>query len=1364
MLKTVKMKNIIMRIYFLLFTISILSFLDINLSYAQTDINRDVNLPTIMPVSPEAAALGKFGQIPVNNYRGLANITVPLFKITEGMIELPIELNYHSGAIKVEEMASYVGLSWALNAGGVITRTQKGMPDEDGYFTSYNSVRNFLLGGMNSSQEEQFKINLFKRLFDAEPDMFYFNFAGFSGKFFCADNGELYTSPRSDLKVSFDNSGFKITDGKGMIYHFTAKEVTTSEPFVNLTNNDQHVAVTAWYLTSIQDPLGNTITIKYKPGGTGFRTKSVSTFNLSLSGVEMGCTDYFTDSYNQVSISRPTIEEIIFSNGKLRFNYSSTKRLDAADTAMQQITLLNPQNDTIKYYKLYTGYYTPNYDTGGCEDEYGYRLRLDSVQEFGINGKKANPYKFIYNSESMPCRMSNAQDHWGYYNGKNNLQFVRYQNALNGPWIGADKELDTAKAKTGLMVKMIYPTGGRTEFTYEGNEYSYEVPEGFDYDRPELLSELSGNNNISGGSYIVDFQTTFSVGSSDISSEGYLLAKTSLTTACSDPLLLNIFTMRVVGSNGYFKIISEGDSLHLPVGNYTITGTIETEYAGVPLCEFNLKLYEIPYNPITVYNALYGGIRIASIQNFNNDNLITDLKRFKYTYIDKPGFPGYASSGEFSAKPENMHYKYSFTNCPPASATCCNYIIYNSVSNYPLLFSGGNPIGYKNVTIFSGPDGISDKQEFTYTSFSDYPDQVSYTMPFYFASEYDWRKGVLLKKTDYKFSNGNYIPVQKVINSYDFHFSDTTRKISRAVVLGKTIQSSNLEDNAILLGLQVASYDVIAEAFNISSDTTHIFHADNIGDKTLTLINNYIYNPKNFQLSRKTSQKSNTELSIESHKYPLDYMATNTGKGKSIYNLQQKNIISIPIESVASKVAGSNESVMFGRLSSFRTDLPLVDTVFVLQSPEGIPVNQFTSSNIDVNNKFVFDPAYESRIIYTKYTGKGKTSEVSKNNDVQNCYLWDYNGELVVAAAVGADSSDIAYTSFESDGKGNWTYSGVPLINADAPTGKRTYSVSNGNLNKTGLKPEYTYKVFYWHKTGSGSVLVNGGAGVTVTTRLGWNLMEHNISGINSVAVTGSGQIDELRLYPAFAEMITYTHDPLIGITSQNSANNQISYYEYDHLNRLHLIKDDEGNILKRICYNYAGQVEDCGIGLNTNAQWVSTGLTRCQPCPANNSYTSNIQEHQERDDNPHSPTYNTYRWISDGVNSNCTPAADWQNTVTAIRCKKDGSNQNTGEQEREQRDMNPCSPNYNQVRWVVTDTNQTACPIPYVCTTGNCWLEGYKCVFGNCELGVRVCVSSSYDFLSGLYENTYRYEWSDGSWSGNFVETAHFACAFTEM
>ena len=58
----------------------------------------------------------------------------------------------------------------------------------------------------------------------------------------------------------------------------------------------------------------------------------------------------------------------------------------------------------------------------------------------------------------------------------------------------------------------------------------------------------------------------------------------------------------------------------------------------------------------------------------------------------------------------------------------------------------------------------------------------------------------------------------------------------------------------------------------------------------------------------------------------------------------------------------------------------------------------------------------------------------------------------------------------------------------------------------------------------------------------------------------------------------TYTHQPLIGVSSETDSRGKTLYYEYDAFKRLALIRDQDHNILKKICYNYAGQPENCSF------------------------------------------------------------------------------------------------------------------------------------------------------------------------------------------
>src|SRR2546423_9520053 len=82
--------------------------------------------------SPTAASLGKYADIPIHYHTGIPEISIPIYTVKSGVLELPISLSYHAGGLKVLEPSSWVGAGWALNAGGVIARTVMGAPDERG--------------------------------------------------------------------------------------------------------------------------------------------------------------------------------------------------------------------------------------------------------------------------------------------------------------------------------------------------------------------------------------------------------------------------------------------------------------------------------------------------------------------------------------------------------------------------------------------------------------------------------------------------------------------------------------------------------------------------------------------------------------------------------------------------------------------------------------------------------------------------------------------------------------------------------------------------------------------------------------------------------------------------------------------------------------------------------------------------------------------------------------------------------------------------------------------------------------------------------------------------------------------------------
>ena len=99
--------------------------------YSQATPKVDLSvLKNKLPPSPTAAALGQYGEVPVSLYNGMPQVNVPITQLSGNDMTMPISLSYHASGNKVNQIASWVGLGFSLNAGGVITREVRDQPDD----------------------------------------------------------------------------------------------------------------------------------------------------------------------------------------------------------------------------------------------------------------------------------------------------------------------------------------------------------------------------------------------------------------------------------------------------------------------------------------------------------------------------------------------------------------------------------------------------------------------------------------------------------------------------------------------------------------------------------------------------------------------------------------------------------------------------------------------------------------------------------------------------------------------------------------------------------------------------------------------------------------------------------------------------------------------------------------------------------------------------------------------------------------------------------------------------------------------------------------------------------------------------------
>lgn len=208
----------------LLLYILLLLFIFPSLNFAQQN--------NTIPVSPEAAALTKMVDYPVNLNTGVPDIYIPFYEINVGGLKLPITLQYHAGGFKINERATRAGLGWSLSTDLQITRTVNGLDDfKNGIgYLSNNLARTYYpdntCPGCRYPVYTTAEANaLAIGAKDAAPDRFTYQLLDKSGSFYFQKDHlgtgyEIVPVPFDNIKIQYDNGAFIITDTDGTIYYF----------------------------------------------------------------------------------------------------------------------------------------------------------------------------------------------------------------------------------------------------------------------------------------------------------------------------------------------------------------------------------------------------------------------------------------------------------------------------------------------------------------------------------------------------------------------------------------------------------------------------------------------------------------------------------------------------------------------------------------------------------------------------------------------------------------------------------------------------------------------------------------------------------------------------------------------------------------------------------------------------------------------------------------------------------------------------------------------------------------------------------------------------------------------------------------
>ncbi|MDR6157130.1 hypothetical protein QF023_000646 [Chryseobacterium sp. SLBN-27] len=1099
------------------------------------------NLPDMIPPSPTVNNLMKFEEVPVSNYTGVPDISIPIVSLATGLkdVGINIGLQYHIYNAKPEDKASEVGLGWSLSAGGTISRTVMGSPDEK--IVSYNlgsgvkigiyldettnvhAYKNYFHTIIDDPALATQTVNTnkaifeahYKNRFDTQYDLYQYNFLNYTGRFVVKKIGNQLKAVKLDknnLKIqviynqsTYEPTAFKIIDDKGNIYIFNVVETSnlgtfsSSQDFESTSYTSSTSSAvsfnSAFHLSKIQNSNGQDFALfKYadpvsivSSENTGFANLFSNPSSTSIAvQINKSSLPRKTESNTSLVITgiRKLTEIELPNQGKVGFEYElgreDTNYIGAQNSSqlakLKTIWVLN--NDS-KYDHQYNLNYV--YREGSYK-----KLFLASVEKTFKNNS-AYQLEYKYTLDYYPG--GGIADEWGFYDCK--------------PAAVACGITQNSACGSDLLKSITYPTKGKAEFHYETNTFTY-APQVLDFDNNEL-----NWNNICKNIDFTQFGTEKKYGFTILRNGTNVNVLNNTGEINSYPWQVRVF--RKEGSN-YIDVGGSGTAF-LPPGatppaEFQLLGLAPGDYyfeltkqTVVNNPSFNASFYAT-YREKNFNNYQYlfgGGIRIKNISYYNQGAVPERTVNYDYMDINDPK----KSSGGLVFPIPVMNYsetykallEYPVNLSQIATEMFQTDIIRSSTRNFIQdQKTKGGEVGYQYVTVSETNKG---KTIYKYTSPADHPLSIAppVSPPFFAVPNNDFERGNLLNKKVY---DNNNQPLTE--DDFQYAFESFTENTGGSI---RTLQHHDVGE--YLYGGKYNDYEGFvadykgARAYLTPDVTGFLTYYTNIEmfgtahlvqQKSTTYFPNmssnvittdYVYNPRDYLLKKTITYLDNSKQET-SYKYAHE-------KGNQL--MIDRNMISLPMEIETTKTIGSTTKM-----------LDKAEIVYPVNQAETEPqwgfVVPLSAKSYDLENN---NTPY-TEITYNQYDNRGNLQQYTTKDGIPTTIIWGYNQTQPIAKVVGATLRDIPQPLF-------------------------TAIVDASNLDASNPSTE-------------------------------------------TALITA---LDNFRKDSSMAgyQITTYTYDPLIGVTSITPPSGIREVYIYDTANRLMEIRESSstGKLLKEFKYNY---------------------------------------------------------------------------------------------------------------------------------------------------------------------------------------------------
>ncbi|MBL4605511.1 MAG: hypothetical protein JKY02_07600 [Flavobacteriaceae bacterium] len=1140
------------------------------LSYGQ-------DLPEVIPPTPTVANLMQFEEVPISHYSGQANISIPIyFKAINADLGINIGLSYNTQSIKINNRSGWTGTGWSLNAGGVISRTVRGVPDElkrntglvkgegvlhnDDYWNYSNlttTKKQEFLWRANGTPNDKY---------DYQPDLFQFSFLGISGRFILKkENGLVVAkllSKNQNIRVDIDYNtnassndylglnSFTITDTKGYIYTFVVKEVVQSEPFIavetfdseqNITGQGQdYVSTNAWHLSKIEMPnstIGTPLvlaTFEYQNSTESYtasvtRTESRPTNNYSVAT----WNDLMAVGYNAsivkarksfaylttTSVTKK-LSKITFTRdgAYIQFDLGSITHPETNGGVLEYIRIKDAGNVENKHFKFV-------YDANLSN-----RLWLNEVEE--VAGAINQKYVLDYNDKHALPAFDSVHDGWGYNEG--------FLNPNSNCGISLP---DPAAIQKGLLSKITYPTGGVKEFTFERHQITYQ---GNTQLTDNQYRDLNPDNWIPQTFNMSFNSATDNSAQSNILPETFIISQTQTlmykkTSTTATPEEQFNAWIEITGPNNYrnvFRLEEDEVAFTLDAGTYEVrffTLTIGTNYNYVGCIGY--KNFES-----TVQRFVYGGgVRIMSIGFRDGASSPKLSKEISFAYNDAAGQN--RSSGAIDGlitglrrtHTETVTRNFILSACAlPGETSTHSFDFQVTVDGINAELTQGQYVGYKTVDVSQFNNGYT---RHTFTSAQDhYSPAAAFTYPYAPADDIDYKRGLLTKQEVVDNTNRT---LKETTNSYLFeeenlakmyqHYSEDCAWVQYYQFYNSYKNASNNIGTADVPMEQCYLSGV--EEFDLITQIQLAWPLPNKKREIVNVTHQIIRNSSSLPCDNDCFSNNYTTCNTSNpDQVPYYFMSSNVkATWAKLVETQSKDYFYVGNSTNAQGIKESRQTFLYNTLNY---QVSQQDSYYEVKGvEEHVQTKYFYPVGVSLNSN--------SGTIRAQLVTINKVNEILESQSFKN--------------SVKMSETHTIYDDFDTNlllpkevhvGKGTST----PELRVEFAS----YDVYGNFLEgkKTGGT---SVSYIYGFNRSMPVAKIQNATYSPIESILGSNF---NLTGNLSVA-----QVNSLRSGLPNAMITIIVYNPIVGMTSITDPREETIYYEYDAMNRLEFVKDAYGKI-----------------------------------------------------------------------------------------------------------------------------------------------------------------------------------------------------------